>query len=259
MNVSRSFGKLKNEWVRNRLTAHDVDVLNSDVTTAKDAIEWASENLHPSVGKASSFGAEDAALIDMMVRINPEFQFFTLDTGFLPKETHDIIAATEHRYGISVERLRPDPKRVNDMVEQHGKYLFYESVENRKICCHIRKVEPMNAKLSTLDGWITGLRCDQNQNRNDMNMFELDKAHGGILKINPIINWSIDDVWDYINKHNVPHNALLDKNYASIGCEPCTRPVKPGDDQRSGRWWWESGVKECGLHVDDNFVKLKRD
>ena len=250
---------MKNEWVRRQFTINDVELLNSRITTAKDAIVWAFENLHPLVGKASSFGAEDVVLIDMMVKINPKFQFFTLDTGFLPKETYDVIAAVEGRYGISVERLRPNPKHVSQMIEQRGKYLFYESVENRKKCCYIRKVEPMNAKLFTLDGWITGLRRDQNENRSDMKMFELDKAHNGILKINPIINWSIDDVWNYVKKHNVPYSALLDKNYTSIGCEPCTRPVRPGEDPRSGRWWWESGVKECGLHVDNNFVKLKRD
>lgn len=224
-------------------------LLNSEIITAEDAIRWASDNLLPSVGKASSFGAEDAALIDMMVKINPEFQFFTLDTGFLPGETLDMITAVEGRYGIRIERLKPDPEHVREMVEKHGVHLFYESVENRKMCCRIRKVEPMNAKLATLDGWIAGLRRDQTESRSNMDMFELDSAHGGMVKINPIINWSIDDVWEYIRKHKVPYNALLDRGYSSIGCEPCTRAVKPGEDPRAGRWWWEHDIKECGLHV----------
>ena len=252
LNVLRSLKKLKSEWARKRLTADDVRLLNSEITTAEGALRWASDNLCPSVGKASSFGAEDAAVIDMMVKITPEFQFFTLDTGFLPKETLDIIAAVEDRYGIKVERLKPDPERVEHMVEERGTHLFYESVEGRKTCCHVRKVEPMNAKLATLNGWITGLRRDQTEARRDMEMFELDSAHGGIVKINPIINWSIEDVWGYVRAHGVPYNALLDRGYTSIGCEPCTRAVKPGEDPRAGRWWWERGVKECGLHVARN-------
>ena len=241
-----------NEWARKHFTADDIHLLNSKITTAEDAIKWASENLHPSVGKASSFGIEDAAIIDMMVKVNPEFQFFTLNTGFLPKETLDAITMTEDRYGISVERLKPDPERVRQMVEKHGTHLFYESVENRKMCCRVRKVEPMNSKLSTLDGWITGLRRSQSKSRRNTDMFELDTTHDGIVKINPIINWSIEDVWGYVKKHNVPYNTLLDKNYPSIGCEPCTRAVKPGEDLRAGRWWWEQGVKECGLHVKND-------
>ena len=236
---------------RNIFTADDVSVLNSEITTTKSAIRWASDNLYPSVGKASSFGAEDVVLIDIIVRINPKFQFFTLDTGFLPKETFDTINAIEDKYGITVERLKPDVERVNTMVEKYGEDMFRKSVKNRKMCCHTRKVEPMNAKLATLDGWITGLRRDQSETRRGTDMFELDVAHGGMIKINPIIHWSMDDIWRYIKKHGVPYNALLDKGYISIGCDPCTRAVKPGEDSRSGRWWWEHGNKECGLHVID--------
>ena len=236
--------------IHKRFTETDILRLNSEIDTAEDAIRWASDNLYPSVGKASSFGAEDVALIDMMVKINSKFQFFTLDTGFLPKETLKTITDIESKYGINIEKLKPNYERVNQMVEKHGKYLFYESVENRKLCCNIRKVEPMNIKLATLNGWITGLRRDQSETRRDVNMFELDAAHNGIIKINPIIHWSIDDVWTYIRKYDVPYNALLDRGYTSIGCEPCTRAVKSGESQRAGRWWWEQGIKECGLHVD---------
>ena len=233
-----------------RFTQEQVDELNSKISTAKEALQWASDNLHPKVGKASSFAAEDAVMIEMMVKINPKFRFFTLDTGRLPQETYDIIDIVRKKYNITIEVLFPDAKDVQDMVNEKGMNLFYDSVENRKLCCEIRKVHPMNKLLSTLDGWITGLRRDQTENRKDTQIFQIDHGHGGILKINPIINWTWDDVWDYIKKYNLPHNSLLDKGFPSIGCEPCTRAIKPGEDLRAGRWWWEQDNKECGLHID---------
>ena len=127
----------------------------------------------------------------------------------------------------------------------------FESVDNRKLCCEIRKVHPMNKMLNTLDGWITGLRRDQTKNREDVKIFQLDHGHGGILKINPIIDWTWEQIQEYIKKNNLPYNSLLDKGFPSIGCEPCTRAIKPGEDIRAGRWWWEQdGNKECGLHID---------
>lgn len=231
-------------------TQGQVDALNSEIGTAEGALRWASENLHPRVAKASSFGAEDAAVMDMMVSINPGFRFFTLDTGRLPQETHDAIDAARRRYGVSVEVLFPDAGEVEAMVGERGMNLFYDSVENRRLCCGIRKVRPMGRLLSTLDGWITGLRRDQTGAREGARMFELDRAHGGILKINPIIDWSIERVWEYVRGRGLPYNALLDRGYPSIGCAPCTRPVGPGEDPRAGRWWWEEGGdKECGLHM----------
>lgn len=227
---------------------HAVDRLNSEIHTAEDALRWTSENLHPRVAKASSFGAEDAVLMDMMVAINSEFRFFTLDTGRLPQATHDIIDTARRRYKAHIEVLFPDSERVREMVNQKGQNLFYDSVENRKLCCRIRKVEPTNTMLATLDGWITGLRRDQTEARRDLAMFQIDEAHDNILKINPIIDWSWADVWKYIREHQVVHNTLLDEGYPSIGCEPCTRRVRKGEDIRSGRWWWEQGIKECGLH-----------
>jgi len=221
-----------------RFTQEQVDELNSKISTAKEALQWASDNLHPKVGKASSFAAEDAVMIEMMVKINPKFRFFTLDTGRLPQETYDIIDIVRKKYNITIEVLFPDAKDVQDMVNEKGMNLFYDSVENRKLCCEIRKVHPMNKLLSTLDGWITGLRRDQTENRKDTQIFQIDHGHGGILKINPIINWTWDDVWDYIKKYNLPHNSLLDKGFPSIGCEPCTRAIKPGEDLRAGRWWY---------------------
>lgn len=234
-----------------RFTQEQVDELNSKIRTTEEALKWASDNLHPNVAKASSFGAEDTVVMDIMLKINPEFRFFTLDTGRLPQETYDIIDIVRKKYNISVEVLFPDANEVKEMVNQKGMNLFYDSVENRKLCCEIRKVHPMNKMLETLDGWITGLRRDQTKIRENVSIFQLDQGHGGILKINPIIDWTWDQIQEYIKKNNLPYNSLLDKGYSSIGCEPCTRAIKPGEDLRAGRWWWEQGEhKECGLHID---------
>ena len=229
----------------------EIDELNSKIHTAEEALQWASDNLHPNVAKASSFGAEDAAVVDMMIKINPKFRFFTLDTGRLPQETYDVKDEMRKKYNITLEVLFPDTNEVEEMVRTKGMNLFYDSIENRKLCCQIRKVHPTNKILKTLDGWITGLRRDQTENRTDVKMFELDHGHNEILKINPIVDWTWDNVWDYIKEKNVPYNKLLDKGFPSIGCEPCTRAIKSGEDRRAGRWWWEQGEhKECGLHVD---------
>ncbi len=237
--------------VTKRFTQDQVDELNSEIHTAEDALRWASDNLHPRVAKASSFGAEDAVVTDIMLAINPEFRFFTLDTGRLPQETYDIMDVVRKRYGISIEILFPDSAEVEAMVQDKGPNLFYESVENRKLCCEIRKVHPMNKILATLDGWITGLRRDQTSIRGNVSMFQLDSGHGGIVKINPIIDWTWDRIQGYIKDHDLQYNSLLDKGYTSIGCAPCTRAIKPGEDMRAGRWWWEkTGThKECGLHI----------
>ena len=233
-----------------RFTQEQVDGLNDTIKDAQGALKWASENLHPRVAKASSFGAEDAVIMDTMVKINPAFRFFTLDTGRLPQETYDIMDIVRKRYGIKIEVLFPDTAEVEAMVREKGMNLFYDSVENRKLCCEIRKVHPTNRMLATLDGWITGLRRDQTKVRQDASIFQLDAAHDSILKINPIIDWTWDDIQNYIKQHDLPYNSLLDKGYPSIGCAPCTRPIKPGEDLRAGRWWWEQDEhKECGLHI----------
>ena len=234
-----------------KFTQEQVDELNSKIKTTDEALQWVSDNLHPRVAKASSFGAEDAVIIDIMLKINHKFRFFTLDTGRLPQETYDIMDIVRKKYNITIEVLFPDTKEVEDMVREKGINLFYENVENRKLCCEIRKVHPINKILSTLDGWITGLRRDQTEVRKDINIFQIDYNHGEILKINPIIDWTWDQIQNYIKKNNLPYNTLLDRGYPSIGCEPCTRAIKPGEDLRAGRWWWEQGEhKECGLHID---------
>jgi phosphoadenosine phosphosulfate reductase len=239
-----------NEYVP-KFTQEQVDDLNSRIKTTEESLQWVSDNLYPKVAKASSFGAEDAVVMDIMLKINSNFRFFTLDTGRLPQETYDIIDIVRKKYNISIEVLFPDTKEVEEMVKEKGMNLFYDSVDNRKLCCEIRKVHPMNKMLSTLDGWITGLRRDQTKNREDVTLFQLDHDHGGILKINPIVDWTWDQIQEYIKKNNLPYNRLLDEGYPSIGCEPCTRAIKPGEDIRAGRWWWEQdGDKECGLHID---------
>ncbi len=228
-----------------------VNGLNARIHTAQEALQWASDQLHPRVAKASSFGAEDAVIVDMMIKINPRFRFFTLDTGRLPQETYDVMDAVRKRYGINLEVMFPDTDEVEEMVRKKGLNLFYESVENRRLCCGIRKVNPTNRMLGTLDGWITGLRQDQTETRRDAKIFEVDTQHNNILKINPLVDWTWDRLWEYIRANDVPYNKLLDAGYPSIGCAPCTRAVEAGQDARSGRWWWEHDThKECGLHVD---------
>lgn len=218
---------------------------------AEEVLKWTLDNLHPGVAFASSFGAEDVVVIDMLSKINPDARVFTLDTGRLNQETYDIMDDIRNRYKMNIEVMFPNQDEVQEMVRTNGMNLFYRSRENRKLCCGIRKVHPLTNKLSTLEGWITGIRADQTQNRSDSAKFEIDGQFGGILKVNPIIDWTWETVWDYIKANKVPYNKLHDKGYPSIGCEPCTRPLKPGEDLRAGRWWWENeSDKECGLHMD---------
>ena len=219
--------------------------------SAEEVLKWTLDNLHPEVALASSFGAEDVVLIDMLTKINPEARIFTLDTGRLNQETYDVMDNLRTKYNIKFEVMFPNQNDVEAMVREHGMNLFYRSQANRKLCCGIRKVNPLNKILSTLDGWITGIRADQTQNRAAANKFEIDTQFGGILKANPLIDWTWDQVWDYIKVNKVPYNKLHDNGYPSIGCEPCTRAVKKGEDLRAGRWWWEGeSDKECGLHMD---------
>ena len=237
--------------IMGKFTQTELDDINKTISTAQECLVWAFDNLHPKLAKASSFGAEDAVIIDMMFNINPESRLFTLDTGRLPQETYDVMDEVRKRYNTKIEVLFPDAKEVEEMVNDKGMNLFYDSEENRKLCCAIRKVHPMNKMLKTLDGWIAGLRKDQNKNRSDAKMLEIDEMHDDIVKVNPIINWTYDQTWDYIKKNNCPYNKLLDQGYPSIGCEPCTRPIKIGEDVRAGRWWWENDTnKECGLHMN---------
>jgi len=234
-----------------KFTQAQLDEINPTLKTPQDALKWALDNFHPRVAKASSFGAEDSVIIDMMVKINPKARFFTLDTGRLNPETYTIMDELSKKYNITFEVMFPDAKEVEEMVATKGINLFYDSIENRHLCCGIRKVHPLRKMLANLDGWITGIRRDQTSIRKNSFMLEIDEKYDGIVKINPLIDWTWDQVLDYIKKNNVPYHKLLDKGYPSIGCEPCTRAIKPDEDLRAGRWWWESKEhKECGLHMD---------
>lgn len=219
--------------------------------TASDIVTWALEKFNARFALACSFQAEESVLIDMLHRIRGSgFRIFTLDTGRLNQETYDCMDAIRDRYGVSIEVYFPDAMRVQDMVRSHGLNLFYNSVDLRKLCCGIRKVEPLNRALSSLDAWMTGLRREQSVTRAEVRKVELDGDHSNIVKINPLADWSYNDVWDYIRRNAVPYNELHDQGYPSIGCAPCTRAVRRLEDVRAGRWWWENAdIKECGLHL----------
>lgn len=198
----------------------------------------------------SSFGVEDMVLLDLLCRIEPSPRVATLDTGRLPEETYAVMEAARERYGIELEVYSPDAATIEELVRREGPNLMYRSIENRLSCCEIRKVQPLRRALSTADGWITGLRRDQTPNRRSVPKLGVDLEHGLVWKAVPLADWSSDDVWAYVHREGVPYNALHDAGYPSIGCAPCTRAVAPGDDPRSGRWWWEQeGSRECGLHV----------
>ena len=217
---------------------------------AEEVLRWALQTYHPRIALASSFGAEDVVLIDMMVKINPNARIFTLDTGRLNQETYDVMDRIREKYRIKIEVMFPKSDAVEQMVRAKGMNLFYDSIENRKECCGVRKVEPLNRALRDLDAWITGLRRQQSVTRTQVSKVEIDEAHNKMVKVNPLTDWTGDQVWDYIKKNGVPYNKLHDMGYPSIACAPCTRAVKPGEDERAGRWWWENPeTKECGLHV----------
>lgn len=238
-------------FIMSKFTTEQVQQLNANLKTPQEVLKWSFDNLHPRIAMASSFGAEDVVVIDMMMKINPEARIFTLDTGRLNQETYDVIDEIRKRYNVNIEVMFPDQNEVEQMVRINGLNLFYHSVGNRKLCCGIRKVHPLNRILSTLDGWITGLRADQTEVRLNANKIEFDEQHNNIIKINPIIEWTWEQTWDYIKENNIPYNKLHDNGFPSIGCEPCTRAIKSGEPLRAGRWWWESdSQKECGLHAD---------
>ena len=221
-----------------------------EAMTAREVLAWALKEYHPRIAFASSFGAEDVVVIDLLAELSPEARIFTLDTGRLPAETYTLMEAIRDRYGVSIEVYSPRAEDVQAMVRERGVNLFYKSVENRKLCCGVRKVEPLGRALEGLDAWITGLRRDQAVTRTEVGKVEVDSDRGGIIKINPIADWTWDQVWAYIRGRGLPYNALHDRGYPSIGCAPCTRAVEPGEDLRAGRWWWERdpAAKECGLH-----------
>ncbi len=232
-------------------TLQEIETLAPQVgaMSAEQVVGWALGRFGHRMVLASSFGAEDVVLIDLLMRVDPTARVITLDTGRLPQETYNVIEAVRERYGVQIAVFFPRAEEVQAMVAAEGPNLFYHSIENRKRCCDIRKTEPLGRALSGLDAWMTGLRRDQNVTRAVVDKLEWDGVHG-LAKLNPLADWSWDDVWRYIRAHNVPYNALHDRGFPSIGCAPCTRAVQPGEDLRAGRWWWEHPeTKECGLHV----------
>ncbi|MDX9706294.1 MAG: phosphoadenylyl-sulfate reductase [Azospira sp.] len=197
---------------------------------------------------ANSLGAEDMVLTDLIVREKLDIEIFSLDTGRLPPETHDLMARVQERYGLKLKLFAPRHDLLETWVREHGINAFHESVELRKGCCHVRKVEPLMRALAGKKAWITGMRAEQSATRSGLPLRTFDEANG-LEKFNPLADWSEKEVWAYIRQHEVPYNALHDRFYPSIGCAPCTRAVTPGEDIRSGRWWWENAdTKECGLH-----------
>ncbi|MBI5440395.1 MAG: phosphoadenylyl-sulfate reductase [Deltaproteobacteria bacterium] len=201
------------------------------------------------VALACSFSAEDLVVLDLLHESGAPFSVFALDTGRLNEETYEAAESVRFRYGLRIDWYFPERAAVEDLERTKGLYSFRESVEDRKECCRIRKVEPLGRALSGLRGWVTGLRREQSETRTSLAALEIDAAHGGILKINPLVDWTWDQVQAYASEKRLPLNRLHAKGYPSLGCAPCTRAVTPGEHARAGRWWWEDPEhKECGLH-----------
>jgi len=218
--------------------------------TAENLLSWAFERFHPRIAVACSF--QSTVLVHMALEIRRDAKIFAIDTGRLTEETYQCAADVERRFGIKIEWYFPRHDLVEGLLREKGAFSFKESIEARKECCAIRKIEPLNRALTGLDAWVTGVRREASITRSNVGQIELDRMHGDIIKINPLAHWSTDEVRDYVKKYRLPYNSMWQQGYTSIGCECCTRPVQPGDDPRSGRWWWESSDhKECGLHVRD--------
>ena len=213
-----------------------------------EAIAIVAELFPGKVVFSSSLGQEDQVITDAICKNKLGIDIFTLDTGRLFYETYELIEKTNARYTTKIKIYFPEAKDVEDFVFSKGINSFYESIENRKQCCHIRKVKPLNRALAGAKVWVTGLRAEQSGNRKEMPMIEWEEGRQ-LYKFNPLINWTSDEVNEYVKTFNVPYNVLQDKGFPSIGCSPCTRAIERGEDARAGRWWWEISKKECGLHV----------
>ncbi len=229
------------------------DAAEMESWSAEEILGWGLRNFHPRLALSASFGApEGMVLLDMMHRLDAGARVFVLDTGRLHAATYDLIDRVREQYGKAVEVVFPDTGRVEEMVGERGMNLFYESQEHRQLCCRVRKVEPLRRYLADLDAYVTGLRRDQNLNRRDTPKVEIDVGNGNLVKINPIADWTREQVMEYVGEHRVPINRLHNEGFPSVGCGPCTRAVRPGEDPRAGRWWWENDdTRECGLHVPD--------
>jgi len=213
-------------------------------------IEWAIERFAPRIGISTAFQIDGIAVLDMAYEIDPEIEVFSVDTGRLPEESYALIEQLRERYpGLNLVLLSPNAGHVERMVGSKGPNLFRNSVDERLLCCQVRKVLPLTKHLAGLDAWITGLRRDQWATRTNIRKVEIDHDHGAIMKLNPLAEWTEEEVWDYVRERELPVHPLYAQGYTSIGCAPCTRAIREGEAGRAGRWWWETNApKECGIH-----------
>ncbi|KAF0203512.1 MAG: phosphoadenosine phosphosulfate [Bacteroidetes bacterium] len=228
----------------------EIDRINEMLAgkSAQEVIEWFLKDFEGKVAFSTSLGAEDQVITQMIAQVGVPADIFTLDTGRLFPETYNLLDLTSKKYDLNIRVMFPDASRVENMVNEKGINLFYDSIENRKLCCHIRKIEPLKRAFAGLDAWICGLRREQSVTRKDMRLVEWDE-NNDLIKVNPLIEWTETELWDYIKANRIPYNKLHDTGFPSIGCQPCTRAILPGEDVRAGRWWWENPeTRECGLH-----------
>lgn len=226
----------------------------------QDVLGWALARFGSRMAICTSFQIDGMAILDMAWRIDPTVRVFTIDTGRLPQDTYDLIDTVRQHYQIEIEVYYPDATQVESVARRHGMNLFYQDVNLRLLCCQTRKVLPLQRVLSSLDAWVTGLRRDQLSSRANTRKIEADNDHGGLVKLNPLADWTEEQVWDYVRTHRVPTHPFYDQGYTSIGCEPCTRPISAGEDHRAGRWWWENGaLKECGMHCSIESGRFQRE
>jgi phosphoadenosine phosphosulfate reductase len=217
-----------------------------ELSPAAEILAWALETYGDSFAIAASLQKEGMVLVDVASRIVPKVRVFTLDTGRLPEETYRMMETVRERYGVTIERVYPDAEEIERMVSLHGPDLFFDGVEQRLLCCEVRKVRPLERKLKEFGAWATGLRREQSETRQHIPKVE---CVNGRIKISPLADWTAAQVDEYVREHSVPLHPLYALGYASIGCAPCTRPIMPGEPERAGRWWWEGeGKKECGIH-----------
>jgi thioredoxin-dependent adenylylsulfate APS reductase len=213
-------------------------------------LEWGIERFAPGIAISTSFQIDSVVLIDMAYALDPATPVFSVDTGRLPPETFELADRLRERYpGLRLDLVAPEPGEVEAMTGRHGVDLFRTSVDLRLLCCNIRKVRPLTRHLHSLDAWVTGLRRDQWASRTNIRKVEIDHDHGAVVKLNPLAEWTEEEVWDYVRDNEVPYHQLYDRGYTSIGCAPCTRAIGSDEQSRAGRWWWESNApKECGIH-----------
>ncbi|MGY6741992.1 MAG: phosphoadenylyl-sulfate reductase [Cecembia sp.] len=221
--------------------------LKIDSLSPAEGLAFLSDLFYGKVVFSTSLGQEDQVITQLIAAHQLPITIFSLDTGRLFPETLDLLARTESKYKTKIKVYYPERESVETLVDKIGINGFYESVENRKSCCHVRKVEPLQRALKGNSIWVTGLRAEQSANRLGMKKLEWDVVNN-IIKYNPLLDWTYDQMLDYIETHQIPYNPLHDSNFISIGCAPCTRAIQPGEDPRAGRWWWEASKKECGLH-----------